>query len=198
MTALTIANTDILIYKYGSGAMVAKNSGGATHMSGGVYSIALDVTDCDTVGPMRIYVHMAGAIYLAADFQVMAANVFDSQVLGTANLTVVATEASIAAALQNESIATSTNVTDAQAALSTEIGNISGGMTEQGVRDALGYGAANHDAQVTALTDLINDIKGKTDQLAFTKTNELDVNVRSRNGAREIGSGIPTDKWRGG
>jgi hypothetical protein len=36
-TALTIANTDIKIWKTGATALANKNSGGATHIAGGVY-----------------------------------------------------------------------------------------------------------------------------------------------------------------
>lgn len=40
-------------------------------------------------------------------------------------------------------------------------------------------------------------IKAKTDQLVFTKTNELDVNAQSINGATVQGDGTSGNKWRG-
>lgn len=40
-------------------------------------------------------------------------------------------------------------------------------------------------------------IQDKTDQLTFTKTNELDVNVKSQNEAEVHGSGTAGDLWRG-
>ena len=48
-TALTIANTDVKLWKKGATSLVDKNSGGATHMSGGVYYLVLDATDTDTI-----------------------------------------------------------------------------------------------------------------------------------------------------
>ena len=61
-TGLTIANTDIKIWKSGATSLVNKNSGGATHMANGVYSIVLDATDTGTSGPMVIFCHVAGAL----------------------------------------------------------------------------------------------------------------------------------------
>ena len=40
-------------------------------------------------------------------------------------------------------------------------------------------------------------IKAKTDQLAFTKANEVDVNVKSQNEATVHGTGVSGDLWRG-
>lgn len=45
--------------------------------------------------------------------------------------------------------------------------------------------------------NLIAAIKAKTDQLLFTKANELDVNQKSINGATVYGNGTDADKWRG-
>src|SRR4051794_33487215 len=44
-TALTINNTDIRLWKNGATTLANKNSGGATHISGGIYYAALDATD---------------------------------------------------------------------------------------------------------------------------------------------------------
>jgi len=43
----------------------------------------------------------------------------------------------------------------------------------------------------------VQAIKAKTDQLVFTKANELDVNIQSQNDAELFGSGTDTDRWRG-
>jgi hypothetical protein len=61
-TGLTIANTDIKIWKHGATTLANKNSGGATHISGGIYSMVLDATDTDTVGMMEIFVSISGAL----------------------------------------------------------------------------------------------------------------------------------------
>jgi len=87
-TALTIANTDIKLWKNGAITLANKNSGGATHISNGIYYAVLDATDTDTVGPMVIFVHVTGALTVRLECCVLAANVFDSIVAGSANLAV--------------------------------------------------------------------------------------------------------------
>lgn len=61
-TTLTIANTDIKIWKAGATSLVNKNSGGATHIANGYYYIVLDATDTGTAGSMVITCSMAGAL----------------------------------------------------------------------------------------------------------------------------------------
>jgi len=78
-TALTISNTDIKIWKWGATSLVSKNSGGATHMSNGIYYVVLDATDTDTVGPGVIFVHVSGALAVRLEFTVLPANVWDSK-----------------------------------------------------------------------------------------------------------------------
>lgn len=76
-TGLTIANTDIRLAKSGA-AYAAKNSGGATHDAGGNYYATLNDTDTDTVGPMRVYVHVATALAVWLDCMVYPAAVYDA------------------------------------------------------------------------------------------------------------------------
>ena len=82
-TALTIANTDIKLWKAGATSLANKNSGGATHMANGLYYAVLDATDTDTLGPLVIFVHVAGALPIRLECQVMLANVYESLVAGT-------------------------------------------------------------------------------------------------------------------
>jgi hypothetical protein len=81
-TALSIANTDIKVYKAGTTTSANKNSGGATHDAGGRYSIVLDATDTNTLGSGVIHVSMAGALPVKAEFCVLAANVYDAMIGG--------------------------------------------------------------------------------------------------------------------
>jgi len=53
-TGLTIANTDIKLWKSGGTTESDKNSGGATHIAGGRYYAVLDATDTNTVGMLEI------------------------------------------------------------------------------------------------------------------------------------------------
>jgi len=87
-TGLTIANTDIKLWKHGATTLANKNSGGATHISNGIYYCVLDATDTATLGGMIVYVHVAGALAIKVDCEVMTANRYDSLVAGTDTLEV--------------------------------------------------------------------------------------------------------------
>jgi hypothetical protein len=87
-TALTIANTDIKLWKAGATTLANKNSGGATHISNGIYYLTLDSTDSSTVGPLLVLVHMAGAMSCQVQCIVYPANVYDSLIAATDKLEV--------------------------------------------------------------------------------------------------------------
>lgn len=93
-TALTIANTDIKIWKTGATTLANKNSGGATHISNGIYYATLDATDTNTLGPMVIFVHVSGALVVRLECCVLAANVYDSLIGATDQLQVDAIQIS--------------------------------------------------------------------------------------------------------
>ncbi|MBN9522500.1 hypothetical protein J0H58_28925 [bacterium] len=76
-TALSIANTDIRLRKAGAAAG-AKNSGGATHDAAGYYLTTLDATDTNTVGPLLISVHVAGALAVWLECYVYEEAVYDA------------------------------------------------------------------------------------------------------------------------
>jgi hypothetical protein len=100
---LTIGNTDIKIWKSGATTLASKNSGGATYISNGVYYAVLDATDTDTIGPLRIFVHVAGALAVMVACEVLDEAVYDAM-FGTVAL---ATATNITAG----TITTATNVT---------------------------------------------------------------------------------------
>ena len=77
-TGLTIANTDIKLWKHGATTLVNKNSGGATHISNGIYYCVLDDTDTNTLGGLEVFVHVSGALAIKVDCEVYPANVYDS------------------------------------------------------------------------------------------------------------------------
>lgn len=83
-TGLTIANTDVRLQKAGTTAEVGKSSGGATHIASGRYYAVLDATDTDTVGPLRVSVHVGGALAVWLDCCVLAPAVYDT-LFGTAD-----------------------------------------------------------------------------------------------------------------
>ncbi len=76
-TGLTIANTDIKVWKSGATTLANKNSGGATHISGGIYYCVLDATDTDTIGPLVIFVAVSGSLAVRIECEVLAAAQFD-------------------------------------------------------------------------------------------------------------------------
>lgn len=77
-TGLTIANTDIKLWKNGASTLANKNSGGATHIANGVYYCTLDATDTNTLGALVIFVHVSGALAIKVNCVVLPANVYDS------------------------------------------------------------------------------------------------------------------------
>lgn len=85
-TGLTIANTDIKLWKEGATTQASKNSGGATHIANGHYYTVLDATDTDTLGKLEITIDVAGALSVRREFMVVPAMIYDSIVLGTDDL----------------------------------------------------------------------------------------------------------------
>ena len=81
-TALTISNTDIKLHKAGATTLADKNSGGATHISNGIYYAVLDATDTDTLGSMVIFVSESGALPVRVECVVLAANIYDALIGG--------------------------------------------------------------------------------------------------------------------
>lgn len=77
-SGLTIANTDIKLHKAGTTTLVNKNSGGATYISNGVWYGTFDATDTNTYGPMTMYIHVAGALAMKVEFEVMNATAYDA------------------------------------------------------------------------------------------------------------------------
>lgn len=76
-TGLTIANTDIKIWKNGGTTESDKNSGGATHVASGRYYAVLDATDTNTIGPLEINVHVSGALPVRRECCVLDEAVYD-------------------------------------------------------------------------------------------------------------------------
>jgi len=76
--ALSIANTDIKLHKWGGTAFTNKNSGGATFIANGVYYATLDATDTNTIGPMPIYCTVSGARPIRLNTIVLDEPVYDS------------------------------------------------------------------------------------------------------------------------
>jgi hypothetical protein len=74
---LTIASTDVKLFKNG-GASTNKNSGGGTSRGNGEYSVTFDATDTATVGELSVSVKMSGALAVRRVFHVLEENVYDA------------------------------------------------------------------------------------------------------------------------
>jgi len=60
-----------------------------------------------------------------------------------------------------------------------------------------GTDSAATEVKQDTMQTAVDAVKTKTDQLAFTKANELDINLKSQNDVTMLGAGIDSDKWRG-
>ena len=83
--SLTIGDTDCFLSKAG-GAFAAKND--TTDLTGsgdarGYYDCVLNATDTNTPGGLRVHVHVAGALPVFQDFQIVPAQVYESLVQGS-------------------------------------------------------------------------------------------------------------------
>lgn len=92
LTSLTIANTDVKVWKTGATTFSNKNSGGGTHISNGVYYVVLDATDTNTLGSLELWIFMAGALIERKECVVLSAMVYDSLVGGGDTLQVDVTQ----------------------------------------------------------------------------------------------------------
>lgn len=83
-TALTISQSDVLLWKEGGTALAQKNEAtSCTHRSNGLYTCPVNTTDTNTLGILVVSVSESGALPIRQDYLVVPANVYDSIALGT-------------------------------------------------------------------------------------------------------------------
>lgn len=83
-TALTISQSDVLLWKEGGTTLAQKNeSTSCTHRSNGLYTCPVNTTDTNTLGTLVVSVSESGALPIRQDYLVVPANFYDAQVLGT-------------------------------------------------------------------------------------------------------------------
>ncbi len=164
-SGLTIANTDIKIWKTGATTLASKNSGGATYISNGVYYTVLDATDTATIGPLVIFVHVSGALAVRVECVVYDEAVYDS--LFGVGIPAV-----------NTTHLKGTALTETQA------GTIGSNFSQ--LFDNAGSAAAgtviidNLDAAISSRGSATNlsAVKTQTDKFVFTVANEVNANTR--------------------
>jgi hypothetical protein len=83
-TALTISQSDVLLWKEGGTTLAQKNDATAcTHRSNGLYTCPINATDTNTLGTLVVSVAESGAVPIRIDYTVVPANEYDSEILGT-------------------------------------------------------------------------------------------------------------------
>jgi hypothetical protein len=128
LTTLTIANTDIKLWKNGATSLVNKNSGGATHMSSGIYYAVLDDTDTATYGPLAVYCHPTGALPCKTDCVVLSTNIFDSFIGATSTLIVGSVTGAVGSVTGNVSGSVASVTGNVVGSVGSVAGNVSGSV----------------------------------------------------------------------
>lgn len=77
-TALTIARADVILSKNAGVQAQKTETTSATHRADGFYLVPLDATDTNTVGRLTLWIHVAGALAVRHDFQVVEELVYDA------------------------------------------------------------------------------------------------------------------------
>lgn len=191
-SGLTIANTDIKLWKCGATTLASKNSGGATYISNGIYYCVLDATDTNTPGSLVIFIHVTGALAVKVECTVLAANVYDSLIGGGDLLDVSAAQwagTNVSAATAGIPDVNAKNINNASAPTLTgdayaRLGAPAGASLSADVAAVKSDTATSLSNESTINTNVltrlptasytapdntnISAIKTKTDQLAFT------------------------------
>jgi hypothetical protein len=102
-TGLTIAQADVILSKNGQTGAQKNDATACAHAEDGMYNCEFDVTDTDTVGQLTLGVHVAGALFVRHDWQVVEEVVYDRDYKASAT-GVDVTAAEIADAVQDEPI----------------------------------------------------------------------------------------------
>jgi hypothetical protein len=86
-TALTISQSDVLLWKEGGTTLAQKNEAtSCTHRSNGLYTCPVNTTDTGTLGQLIVSVHESGALPIRQDYWIVPANVYNSFILNTSYL----------------------------------------------------------------------------------------------------------------
>lgn len=185
--ALSIANTDIKLWKTGATTLADKNSGGATYItsSNGLYYAVLDATDTGTLGPLVINVYKSGALPVRVQCVVLPAEVYDTLVAGTDSLTTDLTAAALL--LVNAEVDT---------ALNTAIpGSPTANSINERVKAIDDLTQASGAGDLAAIDTVVDAIKAKTDLLTYTISGVVDANIQRINDVTITGNGSPSSRF---
>lgn len=213
-TGKTIA---ITISKNG-GAFGNPNAGAtnATEISSGWYSVSLDTTDTNTLGPLAVRGAEGTIDDVGILLEVVSATSGGYTNLDAAVSTRMATYTQptgfLAATFPAGTVANTTNIT--AGTVTTVSGNVNGsvgsvtgavGSVTGSVGSVTGLTASNLDTTVSSRLATagytapdnasITGIKAKTDSLTFTVAGRADTNIRNVNGVAVTGTGTLGDPW---
>ena len=170
-TALTITQSDMQISKDGAAFAQKNSAGNATHDTDGFYSTTYDSTDTDTTASIKIQVNVAGALPFFMTANVVTQTFYDAKYAGTFN-----NFDSLSDTVSNVTlVATTTANTDMRG---TDGANIVAppSVAQLNARTILSAEYATS-ANLSTVDTVVDAIKVMTDQLTFTVSNELDVNM---------------------
>lgn len=160
--ALTIAVADVLLSKAG-GALAAKNEATALTGTGANahYTCPLDATDTGTLGLLRVFCHVSGALPVWEDFVVLPANVYDSLVAGSDALQVDTIQVGGTVQTAGDAVAKINTIDDF---LDTEVAAILAAVDTEvaAILDAVGTSGVVVNAAglaTDAVTEIVNAIK---------------------------------------
>jgi len=180
-TALTVANTDIKIFKTGATTQASKNSGGGTHIAGGNYYAVLDATDTDTIGPLMITVQVAGALPVVLYCRVLDEAVYDqlygSSAIGGLDAAGVRSAVGLGSANLDTQLSTIDTVVDSILVDTADVGAI---KTQT---DQLTFTTAN-------VVDASATISGTVDANVVEINDSASAAQRLENGAMAITHGV--------
>ncbi len=190
---LTIANTDIKLWKMGATTLASKNSGGATNISNGVYHATLDATDTDTLGSLIVFVHVAGALAVKQECVVLSANNYDSAIAATDNLQVDAiqfagqTITAGAGVTMPATVASTTNITAGTITTVTNLTNAaSAGDFTATMKTSIGTAVA-----ASAVASVTGNVGGNvTGSVGSVAANGITASSLAADAGTEIGAAV--------
>ena len=162
-TALTIAQADMRLSKDGGAYAQKSAAGNATHDADGNYTTTLSTTDTDTVGELKLYVHVTGALAVWEKWYVVEEAIYDKLFASSAalnDLSASQVNAEVDTALADYDAPTKAEMDSGFAALND--------LDAAGIRAAVGLAANNLDAQLGVIDGNVDDI-----ELAIAALNDL-------------------------
>lgn len=137
-----------------NGAAFASPSGAVTEIGNGLYKVAGNATDADTLGPLALHATGTGADPVDVMFQVVAYDPESATNLGLSRLDENVSAAKTLAAGAVNAAAIATDAIDSDALAASAVTEIQSGLSTldaAGVRSAVGLASADLDAQLAAL-----------------------------------------------